>query len=79
MSRGQKPLGEKPMSAAERQARYRDARVRYRRPAERRSPQRWRDTVAELVELQAEHQAWLDSLPGSLEERATAETLRGSA
>jgi hypothetical protein len=31
-------------------------RVRYRRPADQRSrPQRWRDAVAELVELQAEY------------------------
>ena len=35
-------------------------KVRYRRPADRRSrPQRWRDAVAELIELQADHQQWL--------------------
>jgi hypothetical protein len=83
MSRGRKPLGNKAMTVAERQARYRAAhpadapRVRYRRPADRRSrPQRWREAVAELVELQAEYQAWLDTLPPSLEGSATAEALR---
>ena len=83
MARGPKPIGEAAMTAAERQARYRAAhaegapKVRYRRPADRRSrPQRWKDAVAELVELQAEYQAWLDSLPGSLEDSATAEALR---
>ena len=83
MGRGRKPTGERAMTAAERQAKFREAhaegapRLRYRRPADRRSrPQRWRDAVAELVELQAEYQAWLDSLPESLAESATAEALR---
>ena len=41
----------------------------YRKPADRRSrPQRWRDAVAELVELQDEYRAWLDSLPDNLAE-----------
>jgi hypothetical protein len=53
------------MTAAERQACYRAAhavgtaatvKVRYRKPADRRSrPQRWRDAVAELIELQADY------------------------
>jgi hypothetical protein len=78
-----KPQGDKAMTTAERQARYRAAhaegapRIRYRRPADRRSrPQRWRDAVAELVELQAEYQTWLDALPESLQASATAEALR---
>ena len=78
-----KPLGERAMTAAERQARYRAThaegapRIRYRRPADRRArPQRWREAVAELVSLQEEYQAWLDALPESLQESATAETLR---
>jgi hypothetical protein len=65
------------MSTAERQARFRAVhaagapRVRYRKPADRRSrPQRWREAVAELIELQGEYQAWL------LEGSATAEALR---
>ncbi len=80
--RGPKPQGEAALTPAERQARYRAARqagtpaVRYRKPGDRRSrPQRWRDAVAELVELQAACQDWLDSLPESLREGATAEAL----
>ncbi len=62
-------MGDRAMTAAERQARYREAhadgapKIRYRRPGDRRSrPARWRDAVAELVELQDEYQTWLDSL-----------------
>ena len=71
MPPGPKPLGERAMTPAERQARYRAAhaagtaatvKVCYRRPADRRSrPQRWRDAVAELIELQADYQQWLDA------------------
>jgi len=75
------------MTHAERQARYRAAqaadapapvvKVRYRKPADRRSrPQRWRDTVAELLELQADYQQWLDALPESLADTPTADALR---
>jgi hypothetical protein len=80
--RGPKPQGEAALTPAERQARYREARqagtpaVRYRKPGDRRSrPQRWKDAVAELVELQAGYQDWLDSLPESLRDGATAEAL----
>jgi hypothetical protein len=83
MNRGRKPLGDRAMSTAERQARFRAVhaagapRVRYRKPADRRSrPQRWREAVAELIELQGEYQAWLDTLPPTLEGSATAEALR---
>ena len=85
MKRGPKPIGETAMTHAERQARYRAARaegepkpkIKYRKPADRRSrPQRWRDAVAELVELQADYQAWLDTLPENLADGATAEALR---
>ena len=52
-------------------------KIRYRKPADRRSrPQRWRDAVAELVELQGDYQAWLDALPPSLADSATADALR---
>ena len=45
--------------------------------ADRRSrPQRWRDAVAELAELQGDYQAWLDALPPSLADSATADALR---
>jgi hypothetical protein len=67
------------MTGAERQARYRAAHaagapvIRVRRPADRRRRvQRWLDTVAMLIDLQAEYGAWLDTLPDS----ATAEGLR---
>jgi hypothetical protein len=74
------------MTPAERQARYRAAhaadtaatvKVRYRKPADRRSrPQRWRDAVAELLELQADYQRWLDGLPESVVDTPTADALR---
>jgi len=85
MKRGPKPIGETAMTHAERQARYRAAhangapkpKIKYRKPADRRSrPQRWRDAVAELVELQADCQTWLDGLPENLADGATAEALR---
>ncbi len=50
--------------------------VRYRKPCDRRSrPQRWKDAVAELIELQAGYQDWLDSLPESFRDGATAQAL----
>ena len=71
------------LSNAERQQRYRarrregEAPIRYRQPKDHRSrPQRWRDAVETLVELQAEYQDWLDALPEGLEDSATAERLR---
>ena len=80
---GRKPLRERPMTNAERQARFRAAhvdgapKVCYRKPADRRSrPQRWRDAVDELVDLQGDYQAWLDALPPSLENSAMADALR---
>src|SRR4051812_45753814 len=63
-------IGETAMTGAERQARYRAAHlngapvVRIRGPADRRSRiQRWNDTIAAVVDLQAEYADWLDSLP----------------
>jgi len=85
MSRGRHPNGEHALSNAERQAQYRARRqagqpppkVRYRQPTDRRSrSQRWNDTVAELVALQAEYAAWHDALPDSLRDSATAEALQ---
>ena len=83
MKRGPKPIGATVMTHAERQARYRAAhadgatKVKYRKPADRRSrPQRWRDAVAELMELQADYQTWLDALPENLADSTTAEALR---
>jgi hypothetical protein len=78
-----KPLGAKAMTSAERQARFRakhtdgTPKVRYRRPADRRSrAQRWRDAIAELLALQKEYRAWLDSLPKNLQASAIADALR---
>src|SRR5271166_4555960 len=81
-----KPIGERPMTDAERQARHRAARaagrpaIRYRRAADQRSrTRRWRDAVSDLLALQAEYQAWLDTLPDNLQEGATAELTRVGA
>jgi hypothetical protein len=78
-----KSIGETAMTDAERQARYRAARapgapvIRTRRAADHRSrAKRWDDDVASLVKAQIEYAAWLDSLPDSLQDSATAEALR---
>ena len=85
MPRGRQPEGEHALSNAERQARYRarhEARqpapvVRYRRSADRRSrAQRWHDTVAGLIALQAEHAVWYDVLPDNLRDTATGAALQ---
>jgi len=49
-----------------------DPRVK---PAGRSRPQRWRDAVVELLELQAEYANWLAALPDSLSDSPTAEAL----
>jgi hypothetical protein len=71
------------MTGAERQARYRAAHaagapvIRTRRPADRRSRiQRWNDTVAAPVELQAEYAGWPDALPDNQQDSALAGALR---
>ncbi len=78
-----KPLGERPMTDAERQARHRAARadgapvIRTRHLADHRGrARRWHDAVAELTELQAQYTAWLEALPDSLQDGATADALR---
>jgi hypothetical protein len=85
MPRGRQPEGEHTLSNAERQARYRarhEARqpapvVRYRRPADRRTrAQRWHDTVAGLIALQAEYTAWHNVLPDNLRDTATGVALQ---
>ena len=64
------------LTPAEKQRRYRERLrdgqrpVRWRRPKDRRSaPQRWRDAVAELLDLQARwteiHEALPESMAGS--------------
>ena len=88
MPRGRKPEGDHALSNAERQARYRARHqaqqgkplIRYRRPADRRSrPQRWRDAVEELLALQADYVAWLDALPETLRDSASADALQAIA
>lgn len=78
-----KPIGDRAMTDAERQARRRAALAaakpvsRIRSPADRRSRiQRWRDAVAELTAVQAQCVAWLEALPPSLHEGATADALQ---
>ena len=72
------------------QARYRAARtagkpvIRTCRPHDHprlrrgrlRRARRWRDAVAELTDLQTQYAAWLDALPASLRDSATAEALQ---
>lgn len=77
------PIGDRAMTDAERQARYRAARaagvpaVRTRRAADQRGrAQRWNDSVATLVALQADYAAWLDSLPANLHDSATGQALQ---
>ena len=76
-------IGETAMTAAERQARYRAAHangapvIRIRRPADRRSRiQRWNDTIAAAVDIQAEYAEWLDALPENQQDSALADALR---
>jgi hypothetical protein len=78
-----RPLADKPMTNAERQARHRAARaaarpvIDYRQAGDRRSrAQRWPDAVTVLVALQAEYRAWLQALPDSLQDGATAQALQ---
>jgi hypothetical protein len=78
-----KSIDDRPMTDAERQARCRAARaagapvVRTRRPVDHRSrAKRWRDAVAELAVLQGQYAAWLEALPISLQDSATADALQ---
>ena len=71
------------LTNAQRQQRYRERRktelpaVHYRRPQDRRSrPERWRDAVQTLIDLQAEYEAWLENLPDNLQGSAVAERLQ---
>jgi len=85
MPRGPQPEGEHALSNAERQARYRarhqaapqPVATRRRAAVDRRSrPRRWHDAVADLLGLQAEYATWLDALPDSLRDGATAQALQ---
>jgi hypothetical protein len=83
--RGRKSEDAIPLSNAERQARYRARHqtpepsvvIRARATVDRRPrPQRWHDAVAVLVGLQAAYAAWLEALPDTLRQTATAEALQ---
>jgi hypothetical protein len=83
MPRGRQPQGEHTMTGAERMRRYRARHangtpsVHYRRPGDRRSrARRWHDAVAELLTLQDEYAAWLDTMPDALRQSATGYTLQ---
>lgn len=53
------------------------AKRRTPRPVDRRPrPQRWHDAVNELLVLRATYAAWLESLPDSLRDTATAAALQ---
>jgi hypothetical protein len=77
------PIGDRAMTNAERQARHRAARaagapvIRIRRPIDRRGrAQRWDDSVATLVAMQAEYAAWLETMPDAIRDSATGEALQ---
>ena len=55
------------LSNAERQCRFRERRKEQLPRIHYRRPQRWRDAVQTLVDLQAEYQDWLDNLPDGLQ------------
>jgi hypothetical protein len=76
-------IGEIAMTGAERQARYRAAHadgapvIRIRRPTDRRSRiRRWNDTIAALIDLQAEYAEWIEALPDNQRDGATADALQ---
>jgi hypothetical protein len=51
--------------------------IRICRPGDHRSrAKRWHDAVAELAELQAPYEAWLEALPDNIRDSATAEALQ---
>ena len=85
MPRGRRPQGDSALSNAERQARHRarqlspqpTAASSHRPSTDNRSrSQRWNDTVAALLALQAEYTAWYDALPDNLRDSATADALQ---
>jgi len=53
-----------------------DPAARTRRLIHRSRIQRWRDAAAELIAVQTECDAWLQSLPEGLQASATAEALQ---
>jgi hypothetical protein len=85
MPRGRKPEGQTALSSAERQARYRARLNALQPPVATNHPRsairlsrtrRWRNAVAELLNLQAEYAAWSETLPDSLRDSATGQSLQ---
>lgn len=83
---GRRPDGERALTGAERQARYRlrlgatAAPLQLRRTL--RGPslgQRWADTVAGLISLQADYTRWLEALPEATRDTPTGEALQAIA
>lgn len=84
---GRRPEGEEALTGSERQARYRlrlrlalekpfgQARPR-RLPWSRTLAQRWDDTIAGVVSLQAEYVRWLDAMPEATRDTATGQALQ---
>jgi len=84
MPRGREPEGQTALTNAERQARFRARRqaqqptsvaVKQPRPARRSRTKRWNDALREMFAVQAECAAWLEALPESLRDNATAAAL----
>ncbi len=84
MPRGREPEGEIALSNAERQARHRARRLAEQPPAafkRQRTPRQsrrklWNGALAVTMTIQDECAAWLDALPESLRDSATAEALQ---
>jgi hypothetical protein len=85
MPRGREPEGQAALTNAERQARWRARHLvpqppravkHPKRPSRRSRPKRWNDALAEMIAIQAECAAWLEAMPESLRDSATAEALQ---
>jgi hypothetical protein len=85
MPSGRMPEGAAALSNAERQARHRAKRLalqpsptikRPKAAARRSRSKRWNDALAEMIAVQAECNAWFDTLPESLRDSATAAALQ---
>ena len=84
---GRRPEGEEALTGAERQARYRrrpglaleeplDQAMPRRLPRGPTLGQRWDDTVAGMVSLQAAYGRWLDAMPEATRDTATGQALQ---
>jgi hypothetical protein len=84
---GRRPEGEEALTGAERQARYRPRPgLALEEPLDQAGPrrlprgptlgQRWDDTVAGMVSLQAAYARWLDAMPEATHDTATGQALQ---